>query len=171
MFRFFMQILILFLLQLQSREGQFFAATTLHLKIMKNWNQVPPDQYENLKNKLLQTIVQYSIGPDLILNRLCIAVRHYYIVFTEFYLIMNSAGTLIRAWLLSVAYILAWKKIIFYTLRYFFYSHKLFYILFTFIIYYCFLFFHHTNFKIIMYQSIHFSLWVSNKKDIADCIQ
>ncbi|CAH1395384.1 unnamed protein product [Nezara viridula] len=69
----------------RSREGQFFAATTLHLKIMKNWNQVPPDQYENLKNKLLQTIVQYSIGPDLILNRLCIALSALLIQMTPRY--------------------------------------------------------------------------------------
>ncbi|KAL1116716.1 hypothetical protein AAG570_005188 [Ranatra chinensis] len=58
----------------RSAEAQFFGATTLHLKLMKSWSEVPSDQYASLKNKLLETILQYSAGPKLILNRLCIAV-------------------------------------------------------------------------------------------------
>ncbi|KAK9501148.1 hypothetical protein O3M35_002242 [Rhynocoris fuscipes] len=60
-------------------EAQFFAANTLHMKLMKQWNEVPQDQYENLKTKLLETIIQYSAGPKIVLNRLCIALSTFVI--------------------------------------------------------------------------------------------
>lgn len=69
----------------RSKEVQFFAATTLHMKIMKNWNQVPSEEYGNLKGRLLETIVQYSTGPELILNRLCIALSALLIQMTPRY--------------------------------------------------------------------------------------
>jgi hypothetical protein len=53
---------------------QFFAATTLHMKVMKNWSEVPVEQYDDLKKRLLQVIINYSSGPKIVLNRLCIAV-------------------------------------------------------------------------------------------------
>uniref|UniRef100_A0A0A9XGA6 Importin-13 n=3 Tax=Lygus hesperus TaxID=30085 RepID=A0A0A9XGA6_LYGHE len=63
----------------RSCEAQFFAATTLHTKLMKNWTEVPEDQYDNLKQKILETIVLYSSGPKIVLNRLCIALATYLI--------------------------------------------------------------------------------------------
>jgi hypothetical protein len=58
----------------QSPEVQFFAATTLHTKLVKSWHQVPPEQYASLKKQLLEAIASYSSGPKIVLNRLCIAV-------------------------------------------------------------------------------------------------
>ncbi|XP_073976588.1 importin-13-like protein cdm [Rhodnius prolixus] len=60
-------------------EAQFFAATTLHMKLMKQWSEVPQEQYENLKSKLLEVIIQYSAGPKIVLNRLCIALSAFVI--------------------------------------------------------------------------------------------
>lgn len=59
---------------LQPSEVQFFAATTLHMKVMKNWSEVPIEHYNDLKKRLLQAIVNYATGPKIVLNRLCIAV-------------------------------------------------------------------------------------------------
>lgn len=59
---------------LQSSEVQFFAATTLHTKLLKHWNEVPNDHYEQLKKKILENIINYAMGPKIILNRLCITV-------------------------------------------------------------------------------------------------
>lgn len=53
---------------------QFFAATTLQIKLMKHWNEVPKDYYEFLRKKILDAIISYAMGPKLVLNRLCIAV-------------------------------------------------------------------------------------------------
>lgn len=61
----------------RSAEVQFFAATTLHMKIMKNWSEVPPEQYDALKKQLLQAVVSYAVGPKIVLNRLCIALSAY----------------------------------------------------------------------------------------------
>lgn len=58
----------------QSAEVQFFAATTLHTKLVKSWHQVPPEQYASLKKQLLEAIASYCVGPKIVLNRLCIAV-------------------------------------------------------------------------------------------------
>lgn len=59
---------------LQSSEVQFFAATTLHMKLMKYWNEVPEEHYELLKKRILEAIINYAMGPKIVLNRLCIAV-------------------------------------------------------------------------------------------------
>ncbi|XP_046679331.1 importin-13 [Homalodisca vitripennis] len=55
-------------------EVQFFAATTLHMKVMKSWSEVPVEQYDDLKKRLLQAIINYASGPKIVLNRLCIAL-------------------------------------------------------------------------------------------------
>lgn len=44
------------------------------MKIMKNWCEVPVEQYETLKKQILQAIINYALGPKIVLNRLCIAV-------------------------------------------------------------------------------------------------
>lgn len=61
----------------KSAEVQFFAATTLHTKLVKSWHQIPPEQYASLKKQLLEAIVSYSTGPKIVLNRLCIALSAY----------------------------------------------------------------------------------------------
>uniref|UniRef100_A0A1B6C273 Importin-13 n=1 Tax=Clastoptera arizonana TaxID=38151 RepID=A0A1B6C273_9HEMI len=61
----------------KTPEVQFFAATTLHMKIMKNWSEVPIEEYETLKKQILQAIINYSMGPKIILNRLCLALSAY----------------------------------------------------------------------------------------------
>ncbi|XP_030026704.2 importin-13 [Manduca sexta] len=58
----------------KSTEIQFYGATTLHTKILRCWNELPPESYEELKNKLLQAIFAYSKGPKIVTNRLCISL-------------------------------------------------------------------------------------------------
>ncbi|XP_022917881.1 importin-13 [Onthophagus taurus] len=63
----------------RGSEVQFFGATTLHTKILKNWNEVPQDHYEILKKKILDSIISFAMGPKIVLNRLCIALSAYII--------------------------------------------------------------------------------------------
>ncbi|XP_018575465.1 importin-13 [Anoplophora glabripennis] len=63
----------------RSSEVQFFAATTLHTKLMKHWNEVPEDHYELLKKRILEAIINYAMGPKIVLNRLCITLSAYII--------------------------------------------------------------------------------------------
>ncbi|XP_037947984.1 importin-13 [Teleopsis dalmanni] len=58
----------------KTQEVQFFGAMTLHSKLMKHWQEVPPESREELKQKILEKIVQFAAGPKLVLNRLCIAL-------------------------------------------------------------------------------------------------
>lgn len=59
----------------QPSEIQFFGATTLHSKLIKHWAEVPKENYEELKQKLMDTIILFGNGPRITLNRLCISVR------------------------------------------------------------------------------------------------
>ncbi|KAL1494258.1 hypothetical protein ABEB36_009882 [Hypothenemus hampei] len=63
----------------KSFQVQFFAATTLHTKLMKYWHEVPENHYEFLKKKILDAIISYAMGPKIVLNRLCIALSAYII--------------------------------------------------------------------------------------------
>ncbi|XP_030761642.1 importin-13 [Sitophilus oryzae] len=63
----------------RSFQVQFFAATTLHTKLMKYWNEVPEDHYESLKKRILDAIISYAMGQKIVLNRLCIAFSAYVI--------------------------------------------------------------------------------------------
>ncbi|CAG9822067.1 unnamed protein product [Phaedon cochleariae] len=63
----------------KSSEVQFFAATTLHTKLMKYWNEVPEDHYELLKKRILDSIITYAMGPKIVLNRLCITLSAFVI--------------------------------------------------------------------------------------------
>ncbi|EFA09709.1 importin-13 [Tribolium castaneum] len=63
----------------RNSEVQFFAATTLHTKLMKHWNEVPEDHYELLKKRILEAIINYAMGPKIVLNRLCITLSAYII--------------------------------------------------------------------------------------------
>lgn len=60
---------------MQSSEVQFFGATTLHFKLVKSWSEVPKENYEELKQKLLESIITFGRGPKIVLNRLCISVN------------------------------------------------------------------------------------------------
>lgn len=61
-------------LSFQGTEVQFYGATTLHTKILRCWNEVPPENYDDLKEKLLQSVFAYAKGPKIVTNRLCIGV-------------------------------------------------------------------------------------------------
>jgi len=63
----------------QPVEVQFFAASTLQMKLQKNWMEVPQDQWNALKDKLLSAIFGALFGPKNVLNRLCIAVSTIFI--------------------------------------------------------------------------------------------
>ncbi|KAJ8732601.1 hypothetical protein PYW07_015200 [Mythimna separata] len=58
----------------KGTEIQFYAATTLHTKILRCWNEVPPESYNELKDKLLQAVFTYAKGPKIVTNRLCISL-------------------------------------------------------------------------------------------------
>ncbi|CAD7092399.1 unnamed protein product [Hermetia illucens] len=58
----------------KSQEVQFFGAITLHSKLMKFWHEVPPENRDELKQKLLEHIIMFAGGPKIVLNRLCIAL-------------------------------------------------------------------------------------------------
>ncbi|EDX12495.1 GD20201 [Drosophila simulans] len=61
----------------KSQEVQFFGAITLHSKLMKHWHEVPPENREELKQKILESIVRFAGGPKIVLNRLCISLGAY----------------------------------------------------------------------------------------------
>lgn len=54
---------------------QFFGASTLHTKLLKHFHEVPKEAHEQLKEKLLESILTFGNGPKLVLNRLCLSVR------------------------------------------------------------------------------------------------
>lgn len=55
-------------------EIQFYGATTLHAKLLNDWEQIPIDQYDILKSKLFETILYFKDGSKIVQNRLCIAL-------------------------------------------------------------------------------------------------
>ncbi|XP_015189015.1 PREDICTED: importin-13 [Polistes dominula] len=54
----------------KSWEVQFFAATTLHAKISKQWEEVPKSEYPILQARLLNSIKQENT-PKFVLIKLC----------------------------------------------------------------------------------------------------
>ena len=62
-------------LVLQHTQLQFYGATLLHGKLLKDWSEIPVQEYDNLKSKLLEAVVYFRNGPKVVLNRLCISVR------------------------------------------------------------------------------------------------
>ncbi|XP_076684634.1 importin-13-like protein cdm [Andrena cerasifolii] len=57
----------------KSQEVQFFAATTLHTKISKQWGEVPKNEYPALRERLLNSIKHLN-APKFILSKLCQAL-------------------------------------------------------------------------------------------------
>ncbi|CAG0914618.1 unnamed protein product [Notodromas monacha] len=53
-----------------SVEVKFFSAKALHLKITNSWSDVPLDQQDNLKQKLVELIERHVAGPKVVLTRL-----------------------------------------------------------------------------------------------------
>ncbi|XP_053989095.1 importin-13 [Hylaeus volcanicus] len=51
-------------------EVQFFAATTLHIKISKQWDEVPSNEYPALQERLLNIMKQPNT-PKFVLSKLC----------------------------------------------------------------------------------------------------
>lgn len=52
---------------------QFFAATTLHAKISKQWDEVPQIEYPMLKERLLNSM-RGTNTPTFVFAKLCQAV-------------------------------------------------------------------------------------------------
>ncbi|XP_076018471.1 importin-13-like [Genypterus blacodes] len=55
-------------------EIQFFGASTLHIKISRHWSDLPTDQHQSLRVQLLSHILHFSLGPKMVLTRLCVAL-------------------------------------------------------------------------------------------------
>ncbi|CAL1539957.1 unnamed protein product [Lymnaea stagnalis] len=55
-------------------EVQYYGASCLHVKIVRFWHEIPSEQYESFKSKLLETVVQFALGPKIILTRLCVGL-------------------------------------------------------------------------------------------------
>lgn len=79
---------------------QFFAATTLHMKLMKYWNEVPEDHYELLKKRILEAIISYAMGPKIVLNRLCIAVSLFVFYYTNNFVSFFNCSCLLILYIL-----------------------------------------------------------------------
>lgn len=66
----------------KSVEVQFFGAVTLHQKLAKNWQEVPQSMHNELKEKILQKIIEFGgDGTKLVLNRLCMSVSYLSVYF------------------------------------------------------------------------------------------
>ncbi|XP_058808570.1 importin-13 [Phymastichus coffea] len=70
----------------KSAEIQFFAANTLHLKISKQWSEVPKTEYLALQAKILE-VLKNSGTSKLVLEKLCQALAafmcHYIMLHSE----------------------------------------------------------------------------------------
>lgn len=55
-------------------EVRFYGANTLYAKISRYWSEVPHDQYDNLRTRLLQKIMELCSGDKIITTRLCVSL-------------------------------------------------------------------------------------------------
>ena len=55
-------------------EVQFFGASTVALKVGRFWNEVPVDQYDALRKRVLDLMLAYRTGPHVVSTRLCVAM-------------------------------------------------------------------------------------------------
>ncbi|XP_048762818.2 importin-13-like [Ostrea edulis] len=55
-------------------EVRFYGANTLYAKISRYWSEVPPDQYDNLRSRLLQKIMELCSGDKIVTTRLCVSL-------------------------------------------------------------------------------------------------
>lgn len=61
-------------ISLQPGDVQFFAASTLHAKISKQWEEVPNTEYLGLQTRILEVLKNPGTSK-LALSRLCQAVN------------------------------------------------------------------------------------------------
>lgn len=61
----------------QAVEVQFFGANALHTKIARFWHEVPSDEIETLRTQILQLVISYASGPQIVLTRLCVALASF----------------------------------------------------------------------------------------------
>ena len=57
----------------QSEEVQFFAGNTIYFKVSRCWMEVPKEEYESLKLRILNSIAEFS-SAKVVLHRLIKAV-------------------------------------------------------------------------------------------------
>jgi len=62
----------------KKHEVQFFGASCLAVKVSRCWSELPADQYDGLRKKLLDTMTQYQ-GPKIVLTRICVAMSGFII--------------------------------------------------------------------------------------------
>ena len=55
-------------------EVQFFGASTVALKVGRFWHEVPADQYDALRKRVLDLVLAYRTGPHVVSTRLCVAM-------------------------------------------------------------------------------------------------
>lgn len=58
----------------QTKNIQFFAASTLYMKIKMHWSEVAVENYETLKIQIIEAIVQHHKGEKSVLSKLCVSV-------------------------------------------------------------------------------------------------
>ena len=57
----------------KKAEVQFFGASTIALKVGRFFHEVPDDQYEALRRRIVELLTGYS-GPHIVRTRLCVAL-------------------------------------------------------------------------------------------------
>ncbi|XP_076054811.1 importin-13-like protein cdm isoform X2 [Oratosquilla oratoria] len=62
----------------KPEEVQFFAGNTVYMKVSRYWNELPREQYEPLRNKILSLIAQFNTSK-VVLNRLIKSLGAYVI--------------------------------------------------------------------------------------------
>ncbi|KAI9236924.1 MAG: armadillo-type protein [Podila humilis] len=65
------------LLSSSSENSQFFGAHTYQVKISRDWQTIPEDRIEWMKDELIRWIVRFSQGPAFIRTKLCLALSVY----------------------------------------------------------------------------------------------
>jgi len=53
---------------------QFVAANILHFKVSRCLGEIPQEEYEGLKQRLVGIVAKYISGPPVVLTRLCLTV-------------------------------------------------------------------------------------------------
>ncbi len=54
-------------------EVQFFGASTIAIKVSRFWHEVPAEQYNALRKRVMEMLTTYK-GPHIVQTRLCVAL-------------------------------------------------------------------------------------------------
>ncbi|KAF9192441.1 hypothetical protein BGZ51_005635 [Haplosporangium sp. Z 767] len=65
------------LLASQNDNSKFFGAHTYQVKISRDWNTIPENKMEWIREELIRWILRYSSGPAFIRTKLCLALSAY----------------------------------------------------------------------------------------------